>query len=560
MFSHPGDLCGADRCGARKHVCVVGAGIAGLTAAYELTRCGHSVRVLEAASRPGGRIRTARFADGTHGELGAMRIPANHRGTLHYVEAFNLRTRPFINSNPAARYSIRGDPVPRHQWQELARRYDLKPHEHRDPLALYETLMRKAMAMLSTEEKHELFSGCFSSGQVRAYDAQTLWQFLRRWLSPEAIQYVGHATGMIWYERASFLETLVDYFGLFRVDSLELVNGMDALPYAFADRLRDAISYDARALSIRIENTGATVTWAGPGGLSAERFDYVVCALPATKAAAIDFIPGLPAQQLDALCRLTYASGSKTLLHCRTRPWEHDDGIYGGGSFTDLPIQQCWYPSDNAQSADSDVTLAFTGDDPGAVGGGYSQAPAQWRARSVDKSHTAGVLTAAYMWETNSRRFAALTSDERTSMVLRHIDRVHPGLSACVEDVEHVVWDDQVGGGTYAFYAPGDYQRYYGVLRQPFPSAEPRVFFAGEHLSVSHAWIQGAVQSGWDAAQAVASAGPGSADAAAGVAERERRHDHADRHSSAHFRAGQHVPGRAQASRCHRGRSEHGVR
>jgi monoamine oxidase len=498
-----------DARGPRKRVCVIGAGISGLTAAYELASCDHSVVVLEASHRPGGRIRTARFSDGSHGELGAMRIPANHHATLHYVEAFGLDTQPFINSNPAAKYCIRGATVARNEWERLAERFALPPHERRDPLAVYEMLMHKAMAMLSTEEKRQLFVGNFSAGQVKAYDAQTLWQFLRRWLSPEAIQFLGHATGMIWYEHASFLEALVDYFGLFRIDSVQLTDGMDALTTAFAAHLGEAIHYDACVSAVSIRDDGVDVIWESPEGTCTERFDYAICAVPAPRAAAIDFTPRLPYTQLDALRRLTYASGTKTLLHCRTRPWEHMDGIYGGGSFTDLAIQQCWYPSDNARAAETELAVAFTGDDPDAAGGGYSRAPAAWAARSLERSHGPGVLTAAYMWEANAQRFASLSTSERTALVMFDIAKLHPEVLSEVEDVTHIVWDDEVGGGTYAFYAPGDYQRFHGLMRQPFPHQQPRVFFAGEHLAISHAWIQGAVQTGWDAASHVVTMGSG---------------------------------------------------
>jgi len=509
MYRHPGDLSKHDAPGPRKRVCVVGAGIAGLTAGYELSCCGHSVRVLEASTRPGGRIRTARFADGSHGELGAMRIPANHHATLHYVEAFGIQTQPFINTNPAAKYRIRGAAVARRDWEGLADQFALKTHERRDPLNLYETLMQKAMAMLSTEEKRQLFDGTFSSGQVRAYDAQTLWQFLRRWLSLDAVEFVGHATGMIWYEHASFLEALVDYFGLFRIDSVQLVDGMDTLPAALAQHLGDSVIYDACVTCVEVGEQDVSVTWRSQDKFLTERFDYAICAVPAPRAAAIDFVPSLPARQLDALRRVTYASGAKTLLHSRTRPWEYVDGIYGGGSFTDLPIQQCWYPPDNARSVDSEFTMAFTGDDPGAAGGGYSRAPAEWDAQSADRSRASGVLTGAYMWETNARRFASLSDDERTELVVSNVSKLHPEVVPEIEEVVHVVWDEAVGGGTYAFYAPGDYQRFHGLMRQPFPHETPRVFFAGEHLAVSHAWIQGAVRTGWDAASYVAAMGAG---------------------------------------------------
>src|SRR3954470_18939870 len=82
-------------------IAVLGAGISGLVAAYELERLGHEVVLLEADARIGGRILTHRFAgdDGPLAELGAMRIPANHDLTLRYVDELGLRhkLRPFRN-------------------------------------------------------------------------------------------------------------------------------------------------------------------------------------------------------------------------------------------------------------------------------------------------------------------------------------------------------------------------------------------------------------------------------------------------------------------------------
>jgi NADPH-dependent 2,4-dienoyl-CoA reductase/sulfur reductase-like enzyme len=69
-----------ERQGAPKRVLVVGAGLAGLSAAFELTQVGHDVTVLEARTRPGGRVHTLRdpFADGLYAAAGAARIP-NHQ-------------------------------------------------------------------------------------------------------------------------------------------------------------------------------------------------------------------------------------------------------------------------------------------------------------------------------------------------------------------------------------------------------------------------------------------------------------------------------------------------
>jgi monoamine oxidase len=85
------------RKGSRKKVLVVGAGLAGLSAAFELVRAGHDVTVLEAQMRAGGRVQTLRapFSEGLYAEAGAGRIPDNHHLTLQYIEEFGLQLAPF---------------------------------------------------------------------------------------------------------------------------------------------------------------------------------------------------------------------------------------------------------------------------------------------------------------------------------------------------------------------------------------------------------------------------------------------------------------------------------
>jgi monoamine oxidase len=86
--------------GPAKKVLILGAGMAGLVAAYELSKTGHDVTVLEARTRPGGRVHTLRepFSDGLFAEEGAARIPENHDLTLKYVKEFALPLEPFYPS------------------------------------------------------------------------------------------------------------------------------------------------------------------------------------------------------------------------------------------------------------------------------------------------------------------------------------------------------------------------------------------------------------------------------------------------------------------------------
>ncbi|MFB2924324.1 flavin monoamine oxidase family protein [Aerosakkonema funiforme] len=481
LYSHPGDLLLRDRGGDRKRIGIIGGGIAGLTSGYELSQLGHEVTILEAGDRLGGRIRTHYFSDGTYGELGAMRIPNNHRCAMYYLEKFNLPTRPFVSYNPAGFYYLRGKKARIDAFAELFAVFDLLPQELQDPAILYDDLLRELTETLSCAEKWEMFCPSFSSTLLKKYDSISFAQYFRDRLSQEAFEMVGHTTGMSHYERVSLLEGSIDFFSWYRVEQYQLIGGMETLVNAFAKRVQGKIELNAKVTAIEIIDRGAIVRGKNFDSSFAKEFDYIICTVPATVLATIEFAPDIPAKKKQANRSLTYGSAAKTLFHCTARPWELHDRIYGGASFTDLPIQQIWYPSDNAKLA------TLTKDD---------RTDYRWIPRDPEVSHHPSVFTAGYRWEDNSRKFLTLNQRDRTDTTLHQVKQLHPQIDRYVDEIVHWSWDEQIkpGSGAYAYFTPGDHEEYQEVLCQPFPLDNPRVFFAGEHLAINHASIQGAIQ------------------------------------------------------------------
>jgi monoamine oxidase len=523
LFKFPGQLLNAERSQQPRKVCVVGGGIAGLTAAYELVVRGYHVVVLESLKRLGGRIWTHRFDRDLYGELGAMRIPDSHGCVKHYVDKFALGTRTFVNNNGNAHLLLRNHSsrlIRNDEWREFLRLYELDPkvdgqrilgHPQQVAGKLVEDLSNSS---LTYRDYSSIFQDFKIPETIQLLEQMSVAQLVRGVpelikrvrLRNAAFEYLGRATGMIWFERTSFLQFVLNELPLKWPKKYEIIGGMDKLIDAFKNHIQRAkevnqtveIKTEAQATKLRQLNTGGVeVTWKANGKITKDDFDFVICAAPAAATARIEFDPPLPPAKYEALTNLTYASAAKTIIRCKERFWEQQpDSIFGGGSYTDLANQQCWYPSDNAKAK---------GDELPDYGSERAEAQVtDWQARDEQASKLPGVFLAAYMWEGNAKRFASLDKNGRTELILNSVQRIHPQLRSYIDDinrdVEHVAWDTEAspGGGAWASFGPGEQHRYQGVLCEPVffdSSKRPRVFFAGEHLTIIHAWIQSAVQS-----------------------------------------------------------------
>jgi monoamine oxidase len=512
-----------------RDVCIVGGGIAGLTAAYELSRVrealGDRVTVFERSESWGGRLRTADFG-AVHAELGAMRIPLRHRCTRHYLSEFNIPTRPFISADrflflegrretfanlssgalgPPFQTRARRIP-PGRPGQMTSNPFDMlgdlladveeKAFSSGDWLAAYGCRSLAAALSPTAAENIGLAQWMAGSSAVLAVPGGQL-------LPPEAFpwEYVGRATGHLWMERASLLQWLIDGPRAIAGRKIEPVGGMSDLVDAFRGALETAQArLELRATVSRIdvlENERVSVTWTR----GRDEFDYVICTVPAPALCAIEFLPKLDARVRQSLTNLTYIPMAKVVVHTRSRPWELEDGVAGGATYTDLPNQQIWYPNDNAvpiRQVDSDdpaVDYAAMAADPDE--GAFSAPEPLYEPRSGAVSAGEAALTAAYMWGKNARRFIALTDREKRAMIVASLAQIHPGLEIDEDDIRWALFDGpDLGGGAFAYFAPLDQSRYQEYLLEPHPlhAPSPRIFFAGEHCLPMHGWIQTAIQ------------------------------------------------------------------
>jgi monoamine oxidase len=513
----------------QKRVCIVGGGIAGLSAAHELLLAGLDVTLLEAARRFGGRVRTHYFADGTYGELGAMRIPKDHHCVQHYIKRFNLKLSPFLGSNDKG-LCLFGDgpPMTRREWLVNGKsNYPLTPAE--DALAPQQLRLDEQLAGLVLSDKELWLShgNVLPTRRLRGLDGLTLGQAVTgiegfspmatpdpvlRKLSDGAWELVGRTDQDIWIERLSFLHWWREGRSLTNPLKEEIIGGTERLIQSFVSTIRagaaegrgatDALRMGARVREIVVLPDGVDVVWneSGVQAGRSERFDYAICTASAPATVRIRFHPLLPARKQEALTNLSYLASGKTIMRCSKRHWEIYDGIFGGNSVTDRPNQQCWYPSDNARKprdADDGPATFEVIPRAGVDLLNSENVPATRYARSEDISHEPAVFLAAYMWGTNARRFASLSDAERDDLICRCVAELHPRNEHYLEEIVHISWDaaSDPGGGAFAFFAPGEQRRYQRELCAPIPSDEPRVFFAGEHVGVTQGWMQGSIQS-----------------------------------------------------------------
>jgi monoamine oxidase len=451
------------RPGARTRVVVIGAGIAGLVAAYELKRQGHEVTVLEAQNRVGGRVYTCRdFAPGLHAEFGAMRIPRSHDLTLRYCSQFGLELQPFVMGNPRGLVFIGGERMTMAEAQAEPTRlpFELAEHERgRTADDLWTNAIADLKALLDRD-------GPAAWEEIRAqFDQYSLYEFLReRGFSEGAIEYYAVMNFVETDMNNAVMEVLREDLEGAYVDMQTIAGGMDGLPNAFYRELQPEVRFGAAVHAIEQSGDGVTVHFKTESGRFSVEADHCVCAIPFPCLRTVEVL-GTPFSHAKqrAIRQLNYHASTKVLFQVRRRFWEDEDGIVGGATVTDLPIRRMNYPPSSEETE-------------------------------------RGVLLASYSWGQDALQWGAMDEETRLEEALDDVSRIHPRIREEYEvGASHAWYGDRWARGAFALFAPDQQTELQAAIVAP----EGRIHFAGEHCSLYHAWIQGALESGIRAAKEI---------------------------------------------------------
>jgi monoamine oxidase len=340
-----------------KKVIVVGAGMAGLVAAYELKRAGHKPVVLEAQPRVGGRVRTLRdvFTHGLYAEVGAMRIPRVHKLTLAYIDKFGLKTNDFTMGNPQAYYHIGGKKLRMEQARKHPDLLGFDVAEHERGQTAGQLWAKTIQPLVDEIEKN---GDAAWEAIVARYDEYSTREFLEinGW-SEGAIEMFGLIENQEALMNSSFLELFREEAGRFYTDMVEIEGGMDRLPRAFLPGLAGDIRFGARMIAIDQSPDSVTVHYQTPTGRFQETGDYAILTAPFPVLRHIEALKPFTRPKQRAIRELHYDASAKILFQCRRRFWEQDEGIFGGGTITDLPVRNVYYP-DHGRATGRGIMLA----------------------------------------------------------------------------------------------------------------------------------------------------------------------------------------------------------
>jgi len=465
-------------------VLILGAGLAGMTAALELRKAGYKVRILEFNNRPGGRNWTLRggdsytelggfrqtceFEPGLYINPGPWRIPYHHRALLDYCKRLGVALEPFIQLNHNAFLHAAGafGGVPQRirdiktdfqgQISELLAKVTQQGRLDEAVSKEDREILLQALKSWGALDANYAYKANLVSGDFRGYARAPGGGLGAAPVPGEPVQLSEILKSRLWRYLQNFaLHT-------FQATMFQPVGGMDAIGKAFAREVGDLIRFDAKVTRIRQDDRGVTVTYTdlkSPATPQQAKADWCVCTIPLSILSQIPIdVSGRMKAAIDAV---PYMPSVKIGLQFKRRFWEEDEAIYGGISYTDLPIRQIAYPN-----------TGFNNTGKGVLLGGY------------------------LFGGRNAYEFTAMLPAERVARAVELGARLHPQYASEYENGIAVAWHRvPFTLGCAGSWTDQARVEHYDNLCQ----IDGRIVLAGEHASYIPAWQEGAILSSLDA-------------------------------------------------------------